>query len=53
LEVLKGLQDFQDHLGCELTITLLEAIGKGVEVHSMDPQKVIGASAWLKQRYQS
>jgi 3-dehydroquinate synthase len=52
LEVLKGLQDFQEHLGGELTITLLEALGKGAEVHSMDPRKVIDASAWLKQRYQ-
>lgn len=53
LEVLKGLKDFQEHLGGELTITLLDSIGKGVEVHSMEPQKVIEASAWLKQRYQS
>jgi 3-dehydroquinate synthase len=32
----KGLQEFQEHLGGELTITLLEALGKGVEVHQID-----------------
>lgn len=32
----KGLQEFQEHLGGELTITLLSALGKGVEVHEID-----------------
>ncbi|PWK25219.1 3-dehydroquinate synthase [Arcicella aurantiaca] len=32
----KGLQEFQEHLGGELTITLLVALGKGVEVHEID-----------------
>lgn len=36
LLVLAGLEEFREHLGGELTITLLEAIGRGVEVHSMD-----------------
>ena len=34
--VLGGLADFQEHLGGELTITLLAGIGRGVEVHVMD-----------------
>jgi len=34
--VMSGLADFQAHLGGELTITLLEGIGKGIEVHEMD-----------------
>src|SRR4029450_3097752 len=34
--VISGLADFQEHLGGELTITLLEAIGRGIEVHAMD-----------------
>lgn len=33
--VVSGLADFQAHLGGELTITLLEGIGKGIEVHEM------------------
>jgi 3-dehydroquinate synthase len=32
-----GLQEFREHLGGRLTIMLLEKIGKGVEVHEMDP----------------
>lgn len=36
INLFKGLQEFQDHLGGQLTITLLSALGKGVEVHEMD-----------------
>jgi len=35
LEVLTGLSEFREHLGGELTITLLKALGEGIEVHSM------------------
>lgn len=34
--LLVGLEEFREHLGGELTITLLEAIGHGVEVHAID-----------------
>lgn len=34
--VLAGLQEFREHLGGELTITLLEELGRGVEVHEID-----------------
>lgn len=34
--VLYGLQEFREHLGGELTIMLLENIGRGVEVHEVD-----------------
>ena len=33
--VLDGLEEFREHLGGELTVTLLAAIGRGVEVHEM------------------
>ncbi len=32
----KGLNEFREHLGGELTITLLEGLGKGIEVHEID-----------------
>ncbi|MCZ2479308.1 3-dehydroquinate synthase [Aquirufa nivalisilvae] len=32
----KGLQEFQEHLGGQLCITLLEKLGKGKEVHEMN-----------------
>lgn len=34
--VLRGLAEFREHLGGELSISLPEAIGRGVEVHTMD-----------------
>jgi len=48
--VLAGLEDFREHLGGELTVTLLSEIGVGVEVHEMDPALVLQAIAWLKER---
>ena len=34
--VLHGLREFREHLGGELTITLLTDLGGGVEVHEID-----------------
>ncbi|MCW3463079.1 3-dehydroquinate synthase [Chitinophaga nivalis] len=34
--VIAGLEEFREHLGGRLTITLLRAIGKGEEVHELD-----------------
>ena len=43
LQILTGLEEFREHLGGKLTITLLEEIGCGVEVHKMNSQKIIEA----------
>ncbi len=51
LVVLSGLEEFREHLGGELTITLLAEIGRGVEVHEMDPAKVVAAIRELHERY--
>jgi 3-dehydroquinate synthase len=48
LAVLAGLREFQEHLGGELTITLLAGIGHGVEVHEIDHALVEQAIAWLR-----
>ncbi|HJS38757.1 MAG TPA: 3-dehydroquinate synthase [Burkholderiales bacterium] len=48
--ILEGLRDFQEHLGGELTITLLGGIGVGVEVHEIDHARMRQAMAWLKER---
>lgn len=50
LDILQGLSDFREHLGGELTITLLSAIGTGIEVHEMHNELVAEAIQWLKQR---
>lgn len=36
--ILLGLQEFREHLGGELTIMLLNEIGKGEEVHEIDTE---------------
>lgn len=48
--LLKGLSEFREHLGGELTITLLEDIGRGIEVHEMHENLVRDAIGWLKAR---
>ena len=47
--VLKGLNEFREHLGGQLTIMLLKAIGKGVEVHEMDTELIREAIGILKE----
>ncbi|MGL6161377.1 3-dehydroquinate synthase [Microbulbifer sp.] len=47
-EILNGLEEFREHLGGKLTITLLEDIGRGIEVHEMDKGLVIQAIEQLK-----
>ena len=51
LQVLGGLNEFREHLGGELTVTLLREIGNGVEVHEMNLPKVIAAIHALQERH--
>lgn len=46
--VLRGLAEFREHLGGQLTIMLLQGIGRGVEVHEMDADGVRQAIATLR-----
>ncbi len=46
--ILSGLEEFREHLGGELTIMLLDGIGKGFEVHQIDHELLIKASEYLK-----
>jgi 3-dehydroquinate synthase len=50
LRILEGLEEFREHLGGRLTVTLLKSIGKGVEVHTMIPKKIITAIHELRER---
>lgn len=47
--LLLGLEEFREHLGGKLTITLLDGIGKGEEVHEMDDSLIQQASQYLKK----
>jgi 3-dehydroquinate synthase len=50
LEILQGLDDFQEHLGGRLTVTLPNGIGRKVEIHDMDSTIIERAISYLKQR---
>jgi 3-dehydroquinate synthase len=52
LLVLAGLEEFREHLGGELTVTLLRGIGRGFEVHEMSLPKIVDAIRELEQRHQ-
>ena len=47
--VLKGLAEFREHLGGQLTIMLLQGIGLGVEVHEIDADRVRQAIATVRK----
>lgn len=49
-ELLAGLAEFREHLGGELTVTLLDGIGRGVEVHELDPARIDRCRRWLGER---
>lgn len=48
--LLAGLAEFQEHLGGELTITLLEGIGRGIEVNEIGEELVEASIKWLKSQ---
>jgi 3-dehydroquinate synthase len=39
-ELMRGLEEFREHLGGDLTITLLEGIGRGYETNAIESSKV-------------
>lgn len=47
--LLNGLDEFREHLGGRLTITLLKSIGEGEEVNEMNADLLRKASSWLQQ----
>ena len=49
--ILSGLNEFREHLGGELTIMLLEGIGRGVEVHEIDEHIMIDSMHVLKAEH--
>ena len=53
LQVIEGLQEFREHLGGDLHITLLRGIGAGFEANEMDPSMVEAAIRDLASRARS
>lgn len=50
LMVLRGLEEFREHLGGALSVTLLAGIGKPIEVHEMNPGVIEEAIRELQAR---
>jgi 3-dehydroquinate synthase len=48
--VLRGLEEFREHLGGELTLTMLQGIGHGVEIHEVALPRMLDAISELRQR---
>ncbi|MBI2821497.1 MAG: 3-dehydroquinate synthase [Acidobacteria bacterium] len=48
--VLEGVEEFRQHLGGVLHITLIRDIGKKFEVHEMDEAAVVHSILWLAKR---
>ncbi len=46
--LLSGLNEFREHLGGKLTVMLISAIGKGIEVNEMDHELIKKSIAMLK-----
>lgn len=49
--ILAGLEEFREHLGGKLTITLIPEIGEKVEVHEIDEPAILRSLDRLKARY--
>ncbi|MCK0188459.1 3-dehydroquinate synthase [Arenibacter sp. F20364] len=50
-ELLNGIQEFREHLGGELTITLISKIGAKHDVHEIDISTMGKSVIWLNEMY--
>jgi 3-dehydroquinate synthase len=48
--LLEGIEEFRQHLGGQLTVTLISAIGRPVDVHEMDASRIEEAIEYLADR---
>ena len=44
----RACDDFREHLGGELTVTLLRGIGRALDVHEMNEAKLVQALEWMR-----
>jgi len=47
---LQGIDEFRQHLGGELTVTMLTGVGAAVEIHELDKGIILDVVTWLRQR---
>jgi len=50
LAILAGVEEFREHLGGDLTVTLLREVGIGIEVHRIEEELVAASLEWLADR---
>ncbi len=48
-QIIKGLEEFREHLGGKLTIMLLSSLGTGFEVHEMDQNIVLDSIDFMSK----
>ena len=48
LKLLDGIEEFREHLGGQLTVTMLRSIGRGEDVHRLDNNLILRAMSWLR-----
>lgn len=51
LLVLQGLDEFREHLGGELCVSLLQALGQGLEVHEIDQGLMAASIDWMQTQF--
>jgi 3-dehydroquinate synthase len=51
--ILEGLEEFREHLGGQLTITLIQGIGQGLEVNSIDRNMVLEVLGEMKEGHRA
>jgi len=50
LLVLDGIEEFREHLGGELTVTMLRGVGRSEDVNTLDHSEILRAMSWLRRR---
>ncbi len=48
-EILKGLNEFKEHLGGELSIAMLNCIGESHNISTIDSETIIQSFSWLEE----
>jgi 3-dehydroquinate synthase len=51
--IFDGLEEFRQHLGGRLTVTLIEDVGRPIDVHSIDHAAIREAMAWIRESFKS
>ncbi len=48
LAVIDGLEEFREHIGGVLTLTMPDGLGQKIDIHNLPPEKIVRAVARLK-----